>query len=262
MTQNEQEVQSFFFNLVSGEVSLKRPAECPFVIPKYDDIMKLINSASIKVDRNKLLSDVFECGAIAISNKFDLPQAEEREKRYLEIINKYQQKERELIAEIFGNVFALLTSVTYDDGRFNDWLGKIFMESSAGNSGSGQFFTPYHMSHLMAEIALEKDVVEEKKKSDGILELYEPCCGSGGMMMASLEVLKNRYGFNYARNCFIVAEDIDLRCVHMCYLQLSLAGVPAIIKHQNTLTREKWSIWKTPAFIMQYLRFRKYEQCN
>jgi len=74
--------------------------------------------------------------------------------------------------------------------------------------------------------------------------------------------LKNNYDFNYARNCFIVAEDIDLRCVHMCYLQLALAGVPAIIKHQNTLTREKWSVWKTPAFILQYLRFRKYERSS
>lgn len=262
MTQGQQEVHNFFFNLVSGEVSFKQPTECPYPIPKHDDIMKLINNASIRVDRSKLLSDVFECGAIAISNKFDKLQAEEREKRYLDIINRYQQKERELIAEIFGNIFALLTSVTYDDGRFNDWLGNLFMESSAGNSRSGQFFTPYHVSHLMADMSLEKDIIDEKKQSDGILELYEPCCGSGGMMMASLDVLKNRYGFNYARNCFIVAEDIDLRCVHMCYLQLSLAGVPAIIKHQNTLTREKWSVWKTPAFIMQYLRFRKYEKYN
>lgn len=262
MTQGQQEVQGFFFNLVSGGVSLKRSTDCPYTIPTHDSIMKLINSAAYRVDRNKLLSDIFECGAIAISNKFDLHNAEEREKRYLQIIKSYQQRERELIAEIFGNVFALLSSVTYDDGRFNDWLGKLFMDSSAGNSKSGQFFTPYHVSHLMAEIALEKEVVEEKKQSDGILEIYEPCCGSGGMMMASLDVLKNKYDFNYAMNCFIVAEDIDLRCVHMCYLQLSLAGVPGIIKHQNSLSREKWSVWKTPAFILQYLRFRKYEKYN
>ena len=127
MNDGEQEVQGFFFNLVSGEVSLERPTVCPYRIPTYDDIVKLMNSVSIKVDRNKLLSDVFECGAIAISNKFDLPQFDSREKRYLEIINTYQQRERELIAEIFGNIFALLTSVVYDntlsfitiDGRNN-----------------------------------------------------------------------------------------------------------------------------------------------
>ena len=51
----------------------------------------------------------------------------------------------------------------------------------------------------------------------------------------------------------------DTRCVHMTYLQLSLAGVPAIVKHQNSLTRELWSVWKTPAFIFQYPRFYQYE---
>lgn len=81
------------------------------------------------------------------------------------------------------------------------------------------------------------------------------------MSLGALNVLKS-YGINYTRNCFIECSDIDLRCVHMAYLQLSLAGVPAIIKHQNTLTLETWSVWKTPAFIFQYLRFHKYENLN
>ena len=46
------------------------------------------------------------------------------------------------------------------------------------------------------------------------------------------------------------------------YLQLSLAGVPAIIKHQNALSRELWSVWKTPAFVFQYHRFHQYENYN
>ena len=57
----------------------------------------------------------------------------------------------------------------------------------------------------------------------------------------------------------MLGEYIDIRCVHMTYLQLSLAGVPAIVKHTNSLTRETWDIWKTPAFIMQYMRFRQFE---
>lgn len=79
------------------------------------------------------------------------------------------------------------------------------------------------------------------------------------MAIEALDVLKNEYKVNYAMNCFIECADIDIRCVHMTYLQLALAGVLAIVKHQNTLTNELWSVWKTPAFIFQYMRFRKYE---
>lgn len=52
--------------------------------------------------------------------------------------------------------------------------------------------------------------------------------------------------------------DIDLRCVHMTYLQLALAGVPAIVRHQDSLSREIWSVWKTPALVFQYPRFKEY----
>ena len=102
----------------------------------------------------------------------------------------------------------------------------------------------------------------EKVEKKGVLTLCDPCCGGGGMMIAALDVLKNDYGINYTQKCFIECSDIDIRCVHMTYLQLSLAGVPAIVKHQNSLTRELWSVWKTPAFIFQYPRFYQYENYN
>ena len=236
----------------------ERPNRSPFIKTTVAEIIKRIERASYRMSKSKLISDVFECGAIAISNKFDLLQFDEREKRYLQIINSYQPVERELIAEIFGMIFALLTSVVYDDGAFNDYLGELFMQCSQGEKNAGQFFTPYHVSNLMAKMT----ITDDKIKRDEIITIYEPCCGSAGMVLASMDVLKNDYGVNYARDCFVICEDIDIRCVHMAYLQLSLAGVPAIVKHQNSLSRDLWSVWRTPAYLMQYLRFRKYEGLN
>ncbi len=243
-----------------GENVIKEPVNrCPYKIPKVDEILKLINKASYRISPKKFLTDTFECGAIAISNQFDYPQAKQREERYKQIMNTYQPQEREIMAETFGKIYALLTSVVYDDGEFNDWLGELYMRSDMGNKQSGQFFTPYHISKFMAKVTLDESIIKDKQDNDEILTINEPCCGGGGMVIAAMDVLQNDYRFNYAHNCFVVCEDIDINCVHMTYLQLSLAGVPAIVRHQNTLTRETWSVWKTPAFIMQYMRFRQFE---
>lgn len=231
---------------------------CPYRIPTLEEINRELINLAYRVDKSKLLSDIFECGAIAISNQIDLPQAERREIRYKEIISAYEPHERNKIADIFGLIYALLSSVVYDDGVFDDYLGKLFMENNMSNSGTSQFFTPFHISNFCAKVVLDESIVKEKIRTDGILTIDEPCCGSGSLALAAVSTLKD-YGLNYARNSFFVCEDIDARCAHMCYLQLSLAGVPAIVKQQNSLTGEIWQVWKTPAFIFQYPRFAEYE---
>lgn len=234
---------------------------CPYRIPTVDEIVKLIDKSAYGIDRTKLLSDVFECGAIAISNLLDLTQKDEREKHYTEIMNRYKPEDRNSLCTIFSKIYALCSSVVFDDGVFNDYLGDLFMRLNQGNKRNGQFFTPYHISDFMAKCSLQPDVVKEKTQDDGILTICDPCSGGGGLILAALSELK-RLGINYGRNCFVVCSDIDIRCVHMTYLQLALSGVPAIVKHQNSLSRETWSIWRTPAFMLQYPRFMKYETFN
>ena len=234
---------------------------CPYKIPTVDEIIKRIKSATYRVNTSQLIADVFECGAISIANTVSIPQDQEREERYKQIMEKYEPAERNLLCEIFGMIYALLSSVVYDNGVFKDYLGDLLMRCNQGNNSTGQFFTPYHISQFMAKAAIGDEVIT-KAENDGILAVCDPCCGAGGLMVAALDVLKNDYNINYARHCFIECSDIDIRCVHMTYLQLSLAGVPAIIKHQNSLTHELWSVWKTPAFVFQYSRFHQYENYN
>lgn len=231
---------------------------CPYKKPTVDEIMKVIDKAAYRVDKHKLISDTLECGAIAISNNIGLYKDNNREERYKQIMNSYKSQERELITEIFGMIFVLLTSVVYDDGVFDDYLGELFMRCNQGNNKTGQFFTPYHVSKMMAKMTITKKDIEHGK----ILTISDCCCGGGGLLIAALDVLKNDYNINYARDCFIEAGDIDARCIHMTYLQLSLAGVPAIIKHQDALSRTLWNVWKTPAYIFQYSRFCKFENLN
>lgn len=225
---------------------------CPYPIPTVDEIIKIIDRSAYKVNQSLLISDVFECGALAISNLVDFTKYDEREQRYKDIMNKYKPDERKLIVDIFSKIFALSSSVVYDNGTFDDYLGELFMRCNQGSKLAGQFFTPYHISKMMAKMTLS-DIDNPLQK---ILTICDPCCGGGGMAMAALDVLKNDYNINYAMDCFIECADIDIRCVHMTYLQLALAGVPAIVKHQNTLTQELYSVWKTPAYIFQCTRFK------
>ena len=234
---------------------------CPYPVPTVNEIIKRIESAIYRIGKYQLITDVLECGAIAIANTVDYSERAEREEQYHKVMEKYSPDEQKIVSEVFGMIFRLLSSVTYDDGRVDDYLGELFMRCNQGNASTGQFFTPYHVSKLMAKISIGNDAIEKVERNE-IITVNDPCCGGGGMLMAALDILKNDYHINYTHDCFIDCGDIDRRCVYMTYLQLSLAGVPAIVKHQDAISRQLWSVWRTPAYIFQYPRFHKYENLN
>lgn len=221
-------------------------------IPTIKEIIKLLNKCVYKVSIHEFLADIFEASAIVISNRFAMN--EEREKNYKLIMSKYDKGTKELITEIFAKIYALLSTQMYYG--FNDYLGELYMRSATSNSKSGQFFTPYNVSKLCAKMAISESKVKECMEKDEILTLNEPTCGAGGMVLAAADTLYNDFHFNYSRNLLVECGDIDRRCVHMTYLQLALAGIPAIVYHRDGLTLETWDRWETPAYTMQWLRFR------
>lgn len=161
-----------------------------------------------------------------------------------------------LILEIFSMIYSLLSQQIFTNVGFNDYLGELYMKSNTSNSKAGQFFTPYHVSKLCAGISVDPNIVNECRDTDKILTINEPACGSGGMVLAAADIMYNRHRLNISRNLLVVCSDIDTRCVHMAYLQLGLAGIPAIVCHQDTLSLKTWDVWETPSYIMQWLRFR------
>lgn len=227
-------------------------------IPTVKDILKLFEKATYKVGVHEFLSDVFECSAITISNQIDSRNYNRREEKYKNIMKKYDKEMRFLICDIFSRLYVLLSSQI--EVGFNDYLGELYMMSETSNDKSGQFFTPYHLSKACAKLTVDKNQVEECITTDKIITMHEPTVGSGGMVLALADVLYNEYHFNITRNLFVECGDIDTRCVHMCYLQLSLAGIPAIIYHRDGLSLETWDKWETPAYIMQFSRFRRIDK--
>ena len=74
------------------------------------------------------------------------------------------------------------------------------------------------------------------REDDGIVRLNDPCCGCGVLVIQGAEAFLAK-GWRQA-DVLIDAGDIDGRALDMCYVQLSLLGYAAVVRHQNALTRQ------------------------
>lgn len=208
-------------------------------------------------DYYSVVRDFFELSAISIRNTVDLTKHEEYEKRYLNTAKQYSKEQLGIFSSCLGLFMGEINAAINGSGEFRDFAGEIYMDSGTSNGKAGQFFTPYHVSHLMAECSLNRDEVEARfsEDPDHVLTLYEPTCGAGGLIVASIDVL-NRMGVNYAWNVFVDCGDIDPRCVHMTYLTLSLLGVPAVVRLGDALMMDYREAWFTPSYLFAWPHFK------
>lgn len=188
------------------------------------DIIKTINSIAGKYSAYEVFSDWIRCCSLAISNSCQLFQDKvwhDREQMYLDTIRKYTKEECEMFMQMLGMLAETLEEPS-------DVLGQVYMESGMGSKAAGQFFTPYHLSELCAQLSLPEP------DEHGIYTVNEPSCGGGGMIIAAASALKKK-GVDYQRKMRVVAQDLDWKGVYMCYLQLSLLGINAVCVQGNTL---------------------------
>lgn len=169
------------------------------------------------------------------------------EQKYIDIISKYNKEQ----ANEFSQMLALLVSALEE--KFQDFLGQVYMQLNLGNVKTGQFFTPYHVSKLMAEITFIDNQTDIENQD--IVTLSEPCCGSGGIIIAYVETMKN-HNINFQHKLFVEAIDIDELCFQMAYLQLSLYGIPAKVMLGDTLAYKFSQIIYTPMYFINGFSWR------
>ncbi|WP_321817857.1 MULTISPECIES: N-6 DNA methylase [unclassified Paraburkholderia] len=221
------------------------------------NFVSLIKQFSYGHHLDSVFRDFVELAALAISNSVDRGQFDAREKRYLEIVGKYKKEEVArfplMLAEITlafdkrVGVMAAARERGVMASNLTDVLGQTYMMLDLGNDRSGQFFTPYHVSKLMAGM-IGGDAVA-RADAQGFARVHEPACGAGGMVIATAEAFHDA-GLNYQQTMHATCIDIDPCCVHMTYLQLALLHIPAIVVHGNALTMEVWGHWFTPAHVL------------
>jgi hypothetical protein len=232
-----------------------RPPQTPAEIKK--EFIKTIQQLSYTQHTWQAWQDFTELAALSIAQA--TAYSEEREQTYMRTIGRYTHKEAQLIPKLLALTIQAL------EIKHHDFLGEMFMELELGSKWHGQFFTPYHLCLLMAELTVSKEqlpyhlcllmaeltVSKEQFENDNIVSVNEPAVGAGAMVIALCDHLRN-LKINYQRQLKIITQDTDYIACCMCYIQLSLLGCSAVIIHGNTLTLECRNYWYTPMAMTQY----------
>lgn len=206
-------------------------------------ITKTIESLSHRHSTWQVFSDFLEMAAISISNSVDHRQAVAREARYMTIVKGYKPDEIAKFPQMLGELCVAL------EEKPDDILGRVFHELELHNKYAGQFFTPFVVCQMMGQMTADPEITKAAIADRGFITAMEPACGSGAMIIALADALRAD-GVNYQQQLHVHAIDIDLKCVHMAYLQFALLGIPAVIIHGDALSNEEWGHWYTPQHVL------------
>ena len=228
------------------------------------EFLKHFEKACQRHNHWTVFSDFVEMAAISISNSVDKDHAESREKAYMDLAGKYNQKE----LECFGHMFAEIVE-GLEAGPDQDFMGELFMSLDLGNEHRGQFFTPYNVSKMMAKMLTSKAGLEHEIKENGFIVVSDPCCGAGGLLIAFANACRE-CEVNFQTNVLFVAQDVDYTVAYMCYLQMSLLGMPGYVVIDNSLSRPATcydkrmlipvpaqNIWYTPLYFLPEWHWRR-----
>lgn len=223
------------------------------------NFVKLIDKLAYRHSRWNVFNDFLELSAVSFSNAdtyclvTDRKTWEEREKRATKTISKYTHEEQ----QIFPKLLAELTLQFEDDcPHYRDVLGETFHAMEFHDEWKGQFFTPQPVSDMIGMITVDTENIKQRIKERGFFTALEPCCGSGSMILGLVNAIHSA-GINHSKQVLIQANDIDERCVFMTYLQLTLAGVPAIVQQKDSLSfRTYGAAWYTPVFVFDGWKFK------
>ncbi len=219
------------------------------------DFLAVFHKFNYRYSKWEVWNDFLYLAAVAMANLVPTPDREEREQRYLSIINKYPEELRDCFPEMLA-----IVTLALDANPEQDFLGSMYHRLQLHQEQKGQFFTPYHISHFMAEINMV-GVDDEEMHRKGYISVSDPACGAGAMLIAFANVAK-AHGINYQKEVLFFAQDIDLTATLMCYVQLSILGCPAIVIVGDSLVKPDFhpdnEIWYTPFYYLNHWRFQSF----
>lgn len=187
-------------------------------------------------------ADFVAMAAITISNAFDQEGQthDDREQQYIRTIKRYSKADQQVFPKLFMQMVDAMEAEPDQD-----FLGEMFMGLELGNHWKGQFFTPYNVCRMMAEMQI--DGIETRIERQGWVGVNDPCCGAGALLIAARNAMVRReIGPSAA---LYVAQDVDRTAALMCYLQLSLLGCAGYVVVADSLRYPVVGPGKMPLLI-------------
>lgn len=225
------------------------------------ELEKLYNKLCHRYSRYEVWQDKVVMIACAIANAVDKRYFDEREKMYMRFVQKYTREELNIFPEFFTHIV-----LGMEENPDCDFLGELYMDLELGNKHAGQFFTPYSVCRMMAEITINDDLLKEQITRQGWISVNDCACGAGATLVAAANILRMR-GINYQMQALFVAQDVDATVALMCYIQLSLLGCAGYVIIGNTLTEpqtgpvlfgeESSRYWYTPMYFHEVWSTRR-----
>jgi hypothetical protein len=215
----------------------------------HRSVIQILESFQPQHRLARVWEDFIAATACAISSAVEPARREARELAYAQIKKRYSPDQMSKFSECLAHVTCAL------EERYQDFLGSLYMGLDLGNRNSGQFFTPYEVSSLMARVNFGENIAAQVEEQGGFITLMDPCIGGGAMVIAAAEIFRE-LNLSTHRAMHVTGVDIDITAVQMSYIQLSLLNVPAIILHGNSLNPDPYkgwnteSAWRTPAHCL------------
>ncbi len=202
----------------------------------YDSLGDFLTVASIAIyQQGRRLTQQKEC--------------EKSEAQYMEVIGKQENP------TAFSEALGILMQ-DFETRGASDFLGEVIGCLGQLDKGcAGQVFTPWHLAKLCADMTVGS---VEKPDPNKRLTIQEPACGAGAMALAVGDALMYK-GF-YPKDYYVDCTDLDARCFRMAHIQLSLAGIPAMVRQGNTLTLKTFQ--ELPTLALQLFPHKQPRKSN
>lgn len=130
----------------------------------------------------------------------------------------------------------------HPDKVSNHAMGTIFeilirKSKETSNEKAGQYFTPREIVRLMVNLVFANEEDKLKKTGAGI-NIYDPCCGTGGMLTTAKDYLQE--SVNKKLDVWLYGQEINEKTYAIAKSDLLIKGEDAEnIKHGNTITKDK-----------------------
>ncbi|PQL00987.1 integrase [Pantoea ananatis] len=211
----------------------------------------LFNSISRGTRRLQVFTDFISCSVIAIQN--GLQFCEKREQKYMAIVARYKKEDILSMARLLACVVNGL------EEKPCDFLGRIYMLLELGDKDKDQYFTPWSVALMMAQLQFGAQLSkpEEVFRDKPFITFAEPACGAGAMTLAFASMLKQA-GYSPHRYLWVSVTDIDPLAAGMAYIQLSLCGIPGEVVIGNALCDERRRVLLTPVHYWEGWSHRLY----